>query len=111
MSKAKPIVVPEKLCRGKLYDGENFCSWGYLINKVLRVPKKELLNKVVPDWYKGHLYNTLEKRYNLKSVKFGNMMIENDDADRYSRRRNVLIKYLKKNNIPYVLEENVLKET
>lgn len=111
MSKAKPIVVPEKLCKGMLYNGKYFCSWGYLINKVLRVPKKELLNKIVPDWFQFELYETLEKRYNLKRVRFDNMMEENDEADRYSRRRNVLIGYLKKNNIPYVLEENTLKET
>lgn len=111
MSKAKPIVVPEKLCKGMLYNGKYFCSWGYLINKVLRVPKKDLLNKVTPDWYKDHLYTTLEKRYNLKHVEFKYLMTDNDEADRYSRRRKVLIKNLEKNNIPYVLEENVLKET
>ena len=81
MSKAKPIVVPEKLCKGMLYNGKYFCSWGYLINKVLRVPKKDLLNKVTPDWYRGHLYTTLEKRYNLKRVSFRSMMTDNDEAD------------------------------
>jgi hypothetical protein len=111
MSKPKPIVVPEKLCRGTLYNGELFCSWGYLINKVLRVPKNELFNKNLPTWYQFNLYSTLEKRYKLKHVDFKHLMSDNDQADRYSRRRQVLIRYLKNNNIPYVLEEDVIKET
>ena len=114
MSKPKPIVVPEKLCRGTLYNGELFCAWGYLINKVLRVPKQELLGNDFINYseYQFALYETLKKRYKLKTeIDFTNLIDENDEADRYSRRRKVLIKYLKKNNIPYVLEEDILKET
>lgn len=118
-----PVVVPKKLCTKVLHDGKNYCALGVLCKQLLKFKDYELFQESDLDYY-DLLLNKLNEEFDdyndedsdLKPFTINQiyLMIEeitsdNDNTDRYTRRRNRFIKNLKKYKIPFVLEENVKK--
>ena len=115
-----PVVVPKKLCAKVLHDGKHYCALGVLCKQLLEFKDYELfeeadlynyyllLNKLNEDFYE---YNDIDgdlKPFNIDQVYsiINQITNDNDNADRYSRRRKRFIKNLKTYKIPFILEED-----